>query len=95
MQKKMPLLAIAAIVSIGLIGSFFFLPLLIRPRVSLKGKVESFYVHFENGENMTVYPSTSEGAKLLSACEDFMSNIYGQWMWAVTDKELSYLNNCS
>lgn len=97
MQRKMLLLGIIAVVSVGLVVSslFFLLPLFSRRYVSLRDKVETVFVSFENGENITLYPSTSEGAKLLSACEDFMSNIYGQWMWAVSDEEVARAENSS
>lgn len=97
MQRKMFLLGIIAVVSVGLVVSslFFLLPLFSRQHVSSKDKVETIFVSFENGENMTVYSSTSEGAKLLSACEDFMSNINAQWMWAVTDKGVARAKNSS
>ena len=91
MQRKKFLLGIITIVSITVVVSslFFLLPLLTRPRISLEGKVESFFVCFESGENVTVLPSTFEGSKLSKACEDLINNLMGQWMWAVSDKEVA------
>lgn len=93
----MLLLGIITIVSVGVVVSslFFFLPLITRPRISLEGKVESFFVCFEDGENMTILPSISEGSRLSLVCEDFINNLMGQWMWAVSDEEVARAKNSS
>jgi hypothetical protein len=75
-------------------GIFIFL-IITRPRISLEGKVESFLVCFESGENVTVLPSSFEGSKLSKACEDFINNLMGQWMWAVNDEEIARATNSS
>ena len=70
-------------------------PLFIAPRpyFPLQNKVESFYVHYEDGKNMTVNPSTSNGAKLMSGSEQFMSNLFAQLLWAVSDQEIAIIRN--
>lgn len=96
MQRKTLLLASIAVTVAGLVMFFllFWLPFLaLRPHFSLQDKVETFYVHYENGKNMTIYPSTPEGGKLMSGSEVFMSNLYGQLLWAVSDQQIAIIRN--
>lgn len=46
--------------------------------ISFKDMVEVIIVRYEDGTNMTVSPSTPEGDKLISACEDILLNLYGK-----------------
>lgn len=96
-RKKQLLVGSVTVVSISflIIGFLCLNPFFRGPNVSLRDKVELFVVHYESGVNMTVYPSTSEGAELLSACEGVMNNLYGQLLWAVLDEDVARIKNSS
>jgi hypothetical protein len=95
MQHKRFLVGIIAVFSV--VAIVISLPIFFwnvrRPRFSLEDKVESFHVRYESGDNMTIYPSTSEGIALLSGSQNYMSNIYAQLMWATSDEEVAYARN--
>ena len=97
MQHKRLLVGIIATFSVAVVAVVTSLPILFwnvrRPRFSLEDKVESFYVRYESGGNMTIYPSTSEGTALLSGSQNYMSNIHAQLMWATSDEEVAYAKN--
>lgn len=96
MQRKTLLLGSISVTVVALvILGLLLLPLFVVPKAyfSLQNKVESFYVHYEDGKNMTVNPLTSDGAKLKSGSEEFMNNLFGQLLWAVSDQEIAIIRN--
>ena len=78
------------------IVSFFFLfPLSKTSSVSLEGKVKLFVVHYADGVNLTVDPSTKEGQGLSSACEAVLKNLKGHLRLVLTGEQMRSLKERS
>ena len=63
--------------------------------VSLVGKVKLFVVHYADGVNMTVDPSTKEGQELSSACEAVLKNLKGHLPLVLTGEQMRSLKERS
>jgi hypothetical protein len=73
----------------------FFLPKLATSSISLVGKVKLFVVHYADGVNMTVDPSTKEGQGLSSACEAVLKNLKGHLPLVLTGEQMRSLKERS
>lgn len=99
LQRKTLLLTIGVVVSVAvvLLGLFVILPFCYyhfnKPHFSLENKVESFVIYYENGMNVTVNPQSTEGEKLLSGCEAYMSNINGHLLLWLDHEGLTKVRN--
>lgn len=96
-RKRLLITISVALVLIAafVVAIFLRFPPFFEPSVSLEGKVELFVVHYENGVNITVYPSTSEGGKLSSACEDVLRNLRGRLKLILPDKDVAVIKDRS
>jgi hypothetical protein len=63
--------------------------------VSLVGKVKLFVVHYADGVNMTVDPSTKEGQGLSPACEAVLKNLKGHLRLVLTGEQMRSLKERS
>lgn len=89
------MLVISVALTLVIASSIIYLLFFYRLNTSFKNKVEVIIVHHEDGTNMTVHPSTLEGEKLISACENILQNLFGKLLCFFTDEEMTTLKNAS
>jgi len=64
-----------------------------QPRVSLGGKVKEIIVHYQDGEALTLNPSSPRFVKLLTSIEDVLSHLYGLARCVFTKQHVELLKN--
>lgn len=80
MLARKQILLIISIISINAISIALLISHLFPKSVNILSEdmVEAIIVHYEDGTNMTVRPSTLEGKSLTSACSDWLESISGR-----------------
>jgi len=69
--------------------------ILSQPRVSLGGKVKEIIVHYQDGETLTLNPSSPRFVKLLASIEDVLSHLYGLMRCVFTKQDVELVKNGS
>ncbi len=84
-NSKPKIVLLVAVASILVIGSIFFM----TPRhgAPLEGKVESIYVHYADGYELNLDPTSGEGKEFIAACNGVLDHMYAAIEGVISKEE--------